>query len=170
MDMEVDVVMEDIEVLCDMMNIWDLDREPMEVECDENAFWQMLLALGDLFMNEEHYEQEIDTSKDTIENMTEAEDPVPDLEGIPGTCSQWGNLDGCPDGWGGACTPPLPTGIMPQPHSGQESVESVKDDVEDMDDLGVDYDDDNDKEMDPLGIQHDGLGLEVAVASRKLII
>jgi hypothetical protein len=117
---------EDIDVLCDMVNIWDLESEPMELSNEEDDFWRMLLALGDLFVYEEHAEEEMDIFKDTVDTTTEAGGPVPDLEGIPGMCSQWGNSVGCPDGWGGACTPPLPTGIMPQPHSGQDSGQCVK--------------------------------------------
>ena len=48
--------------------------------------------------------------------------PVPKQAGIPVMCSYGGIFIGYPDGWGGACTPPLPTGVMPQPPGGQDGV------------------------------------------------
>jgi hypothetical protein len=67
----------------------------------------------------EGMEEDIDEG----EEKSWQEDPVPNLAGNPELCSRWGNQVGCPDGWRGACTPPLPTGVKPQPHSGQDDME-----------------------------------------------
>ena len=48
------------------------------------------------------------------------EEPEPTQGGTPGCAAKsGGHISGWPDGWGGACTPPLPTGIKPQPHWSQ---------------------------------------------------
>ena len=51
------------------------------------------------------------------ESMVRHEEPEPTQGGTPGcAANSEGTSTGCPDGWGGACTPPLPTEVKPQPH------------------------------------------------------
>ena len=48
--------------------------------------------------------------------------PVPTQAGNPGCAASGGYSEGSCDGWGGACTPPVPTWIMPQPHRSLEMI------------------------------------------------
>ena len=51
------------------------------------------------------------------------EEPEPSQAGKPGSAAdRLGVIKGCPDGWGGACTSPFPTGVKPQPFCSQAVV------------------------------------------------
>ena len=59
----------------------------------------------------------------SLELNVSQEEPEPSQAGNPGSAAdRLGALKGCPDGWGGACTSPFPTGVKPQPFCSQAGV------------------------------------------------
>ena len=59
----------------------------------------------------------------SLELSDSKEEPEPSQAGNPGSAAvRLGAFKGCPDGWGGACTSPFPTGVKPQPFCSQAEV------------------------------------------------